>query len=69
MKPKMTVDEALAFADEWVKVTNPAYLAFEGWRVVCAVLAEEVRKNRRGEFICSRCGIRKDGEHTTKGDF
>lgn len=41
----------------------------QGWRVVCMLLAEEVRKLRRGEFICRRCGLRKDNEHDGKANF
>ena len=28
----------------------------------------EIKKLRRGEFICQECGIRKDSDHE-KGDF
>lgn len=47
----------------------------QGWRVVCMLLAEEVRELReklaqleRGEYICKSCGLRKNDEHP-KGDF
>jgi hypothetical protein len=33
-----------------------------------AELEAEVEKLRKGEFICSKCGIRKDSEHE-RGDF
>lgn len=43
--PKMTVKKALEFADEWTRGRE-----FEdgtaGWRMVCKVLAEEVRGHR-----------------------
>ena len=41
----MTVDEALQYADEWVK-GQTFYPGSQGWRVVCAVLAAEVRRLR-----------------------
>lgn len=36
-------------------------------RVIDATIAE-VERLRKGEFICQRCGLRKDDEHP-KGDF
>lgn len=41
----MSVDEALNHADEWVK-GQTFYPGAQGWRVVCAVLAAEVRRLR-----------------------
>lgn len=41
----MTVDEALEFADEWSKGMT-LYEGAQGWRVVCMLLAEEVRRVR-----------------------
>jgi hypothetical protein len=43
MQVKMTVDEALEFADEWAKGMT-FHEDSQGWRVVCAVLALEVRR-------------------------
>jgi hypothetical protein len=43
MKVKMTVDEALEFADEWAQETT-FHEDSQGWRVVCAILALEVRR-------------------------
>lgn len=68
MKLKMTVDEALEFADEWSRGMT-IHEGSQGWRVVCMLLAEEVRKLRKGEFICHKCGIRKDGEHDCEPEF
>lgn len=42
---EMSVDEALTHADEWVK-GQTFYPGAQGWRVVCAVLAAEVRRLR-----------------------
>lgn len=41
----MQVDEALAFADEWIEGVT-VYEGLQGWRVVCATLAAEVRRLR-----------------------
>ena len=38
----MDVNEALQFADEWTK-GHTFYEGLQGWRVVCAVLAAEIR--------------------------
>ena len=32
-------------------------------------LMNEVEKLKRGEFICQKCGIRKDGEHDHEVNF
>jgi len=34
-----------------------------------AALKKEVAELKRGEFICIRCGLRKDGEATEGMDF
>jgi hypothetical protein len=40
---KMTIDEALEYADEWAQGTT-FHEESQGWRVVCAILALEVRR-------------------------
>jgi hypothetical protein len=45
MNVKMTVDEALEYADEWAQGTT-FHEESQGWRVVCAILALEVRRMR-----------------------
>lgn len=42
----MTVDEALELADEWTKGAT-FHADSQGWKAVCAVLAEEVRRGRK----------------------
>ena len=39
----MQVDEALAYADEWIKGVT-LYEGAQGWRVACHTLATEVRR-------------------------
>lgn len=55
MKLKMTIEEALEFADEWSRGLT-LYEGAQGWRVVCLLLAEEVRRRHGigGELIVAR---------------
>ena len=46
MKFKMTVDDALNYADAWSH-GQTFYEGSEGWRVVCLILAQEVRRFRK----------------------
>ena len=45
LKIKMTIDECLKFADEWSRGMT-IHEGSQGWRVVCMLLACEVRKLR-----------------------
>lgn len=44
----------------------------DGWPAVkmrqISALCDEIESLRRGEFICQRCGLRKDGE-SAPADF
>lgn len=55
MKLAMTIEEALEFADEWSKGMT-YHEGSQGWRVVCMLLAEEVRRRHGigGELIAAR---------------
>ena len=64
---KMTVDKALEMADYWTQGTT-FHEDSSGPNAVMVILAEEIRKLRKGEFICDKCGIRKDDEFE-HGDF
>ncbi len=68
MKLKMTIDECLEFADEWSRGIT-IHEGSQGWRVVCMLLAKEVRMRRKGECICIKCGLRQDGEHVHEHKF
>lgn len=54
LKLDMTVDEALAFAEEWTRGMT-LHAGLQGWRVVCLLLGEEVKalreENERMERI------------------
>jgi hypothetical protein len=45
MKLRMTVNDALNYADTWSH-GHTFHEGSEGWRVVCMILAEEVRRLR-----------------------
>lgn len=45
MKLNLTIEECLAFADEWGRGLT-VHEGSQGWRVVCMLLAEEVRRLR-----------------------
>ncbi len=47
---KMTIDEALAFSDEWVRGMT-LHEGSQGWRIVCMILADEVRRFRQEDAI------------------
>lgn len=55
MKLKITIEEALAFADEWSRGMT-IHEGSQGWRVVCMLLAEEVRRRNGigGELLAAR---------------
>lgn len=42
---------------------------FEELQWLALGMATEIEKLRKGEFICQRCGLRKDGEHDSNPDF
>jgi hypothetical protein len=57
VKLKMTIEEALYFADEWSRGMTLTE-GSQGWRVVCLLLAEEVRRQQPIEAAA----LRKDAE-------
>jgi hypothetical protein len=50
MQVKMTVDEALEYADEWMQGMT-FHEGSQGWRVVCTILATEVRRLREAKLV------------------
>lgn len=42
---------------------------FEDLQTLCLDLAAHIDTLRRGEFICSRCGLRKDSEQVSAPEF
>lgn len=59
----MTIDEALEFADEWSRGVT-IYPGARGWRVVCMMLADEVRRLRSTaeELLVNRIDAEIDKE-------
>jgi hypothetical protein len=49
MRVKMTIGEALEYADEWAKGMT-FHEESQGWRVVCTILASEVRRLREAKL-------------------
>lgn len=44
-------------------------VSFEDLQSLCLGMADHIDKLRRGEFICKKCGLRKDGEPSTEYEF
>ena len=42
---------------------------FEDLQALCLGMATHIEKPMRGEFICQRCGIRKDSNQSTEHEF
>ena len=61
----MPADYSFATVNDYVHGLDVNY---EDLEALCLGMANEIDKLRRGEFICQRCGIRKNDEHP-KGDF
>lgn len=59
----MTIDEAMKFADEWSRGVT-IYPGAQGWRVVCMLLADEVRRLRSTaeELLVNRIDAEIDKE-------
>lgn len=56
----MTLDEALKWADVFGPIQDDPPT---GDGPALMVLAEEVRRLRRGEFICQRCLLRNNSDY------
>lgn len=50
MRIKMTIEECIAFADEWSRGMT-VHEGSQGWRVVCMLLANEVRRLHGERFV------------------
>ena len=50
MQIKMTIDECLEFAEQWSRGMT-MHEGSQGWRVVCMLLAEEVRRLRSEDDV------------------
>lgn len=62
----MPADYSFASINDFVHGLDVNY---EDLQCLALGMANEIDKLRRGEFICQRCGLRKDGEHDVKPNF
>lgn len=62
----MPADYTFALINDFVHSTGTNY---EDLQYLCLGMAAEIDKLRRGEFICRKCGLRKNSEHPIKHDF
>jgi len=42
---------------------------YEDLQYLCLGMANYIDKLKRGEFVCTKCGLRKDAESTSEHDF
>lgn len=62
----MPIDHGFAAVNDYVHGVDRY---FEELQWLALGMATEIEKLRKGEFICQRCGIRKDSENDGKPDF
>lgn len=62
----MPADYSFASVNDYIHGTDRF---FEELQWLCLGMANEIDKLRRGEFVCQRCGLRKDGEHDVEAHF
>lgn len=62
----MPADYSFACVNDFVHAPHTNY---EELQYLCLGMATHIEKLQRGEFICKRCGLRKDGEHSGGCEF
>ena len=62
----MPADYSFANVNDFVHGVD---VNFEDLVALCLGMASHIDKLRRGEFVCQRCGLRKDGERSTGNEF
>lgn len=62
----MPADYGFSTINDYV---NGQEVSFETLQALCLAMSEYIDKIKRGEFICNKCGLRKDGELSTEHDF
>lgn len=62
----MPADYSFATVNDYV---HGMEVHFEDLQALCLGMADHIDKLRRGEFICKRCGLRKDSERSTEHEF
>ena len=62
----MPADYSFATVNDYVHSMGTNY---EDLQAVCLGMATHIEKLMRGEFICQRCGIRKDSDQSMAHEF
>ena len=62
----MPADYSFATVNDYVHGVDAG---FEELQWLCLGMATHIEKLMRGEFICHRCGIRKDSNQSTAHEF
>ena len=62
----MPADYSFAIVNDYVHGLD---VNFEDLQYLCLGMANHIDKLHQGEFICRKCGLRKDSEHDSKPDF
>ena len=62
----MPVDYSFATVNSFVHGMG---VQFEDLVNLCLVMADHIDKMKRGEFICTKCGLRKDSERREEFHF
>lgn len=62
----MPADYSFATVNDYV---HGMEVHFEDLQALCLGMATQIEKLMRGEFICQRCGIRKDSNQSTAHEF
>ena len=62
----MPADYSFATVNDYV---HGMEVNFEDLQALCLGMATHIEKLMRGEFICQRCGIRKDSNQNTAHEF
>ncbi len=62
----MPVDYGFAAVNDYVHGVDRY---FEELQWLALGMATEIEKLRKGEFICRKCGLRKDPERSTEHEF
>jgi hypothetical protein len=62
----MPADYSFATVNDFV---HGFAVQFEELQYLCLAMADHIEKLERGEFICKKCGLRKDSEHNETCKF
>jgi hypothetical protein len=69
MTPERAREIAYQAWDKWMETDHDDHVADALTKAILQACAEERAEVLKGEFICSKCGLRKDSEHEAKHEF